>query len=40
VGDFPNISQVMKKPTPILYNMFRNFAAIAYTLHNLLPCKP
>jgi hypothetical protein len=40
VGDFPNISQVMKKPIPIIYDMFRNFEAIAYSLHNLLPCKP
>jgi hypothetical protein len=28
-GNYPNISQIMKKTIPQIFSMFRNFAAVA-----------
>jgi hypothetical protein len=32
MGDYPNISQIMLKYIPYIHSMFRNFAAIALEL--------
>jgi hypothetical protein len=48
IGDFPNISQIMKKPIPYINSMFSNFTVIACTLlqfinfsgfYTLIDCK-
>jgi hypothetical protein len=35
IGVYPNLSQIMKKFIPYIYNMLRNFAATAYTVPKL-----
>jgi hypothetical protein len=30
MGNYPNISHIMKKSIPYIYSMFRNFTAMTY----------